>query len=189
LIWSFQMRIALITLGLGALLAGCAGPKFDVASVGPGPDMKDAHGYRFAVAADPDSASDKLIQPLVQARLAAKGLARAGDDARYLLEVSYSERPLTVGAFAGAAPADPKQAPDWLAKPGQHRWRAFKSEQFCALGLRFVDLHTGGEAYRVRIVQQSTQPDCTLAAPRLADLALAEVPLSLAAQTNGAKGG
>ena len=173
------MRPIFITLTLGALLAGCAHARLDVVAVGPGPD-KASPVYRFAAEADPDMPTDKQVLPLVEARLAAKGLKRQDEGSRYVVEVGYTARPLEVGAFAGAAPADKTVQPDWLAAPGFKRpWysKPDKAESICAVSLRFVDAKTGAEAYRVHAAQQWTQTECASVAPQLLDLALAEIPL------------
>jgi hypothetical protein len=170
------MRALTITLGAGALLAGCAHPLLDVAATGPGPD-KAAPNYRFAAEADPDAPLDKPVLPLIEQRLAAKGLKRQDEGARYVVEVGYTARPLNVGAYKGPAPADKTKEPDWLAAPGKPRWQVSKPESFCAISLRFVDTRTGAEAYRVHAVQQWKEQDCAAVSPHLLDLALADIPL------------
>ena len=170
------MRALIITLTLGALLAGCAHARLDVAGFGPGPD-KAAPAYRFAAEADADAPADKAVLPLVEARLAARGLKRQEEAARYVVEVAYTARPLDVGAYAGPAPADRTVQPDWLDAPGSKRWWVGKPESICAVSLRFVDARTGTEAYRVHAAQQWTQTECASVAPHLLDLALADIPL------------
>jgi hypothetical protein len=170
------MRALIITLSLGALLVGCAHARLDVASVGPGPD-KAAPAYRFAAEADADAPADKAVLPLVESRLAAKGLKRQDEAARYVVEVGYTARPLDVGAYAGPAPADKTAQPDWLAAPGVKRRWVGKPESICAVSLRFVDTKTGAEAYRVHASQQWTQTECASVAPHLLDLALVDIPL------------
>jgi hypothetical protein len=162
-------------LTLGALMAGCAHARLDVASVGAGPD-KTAPAYRFAAEADEDAPADKQVLPLIESRLAAKGLKRQ-DDARYVVEVGYTARPLEVGAYAGPAPADKTVQPDWLAAPGARRWWVSKPESICMVSLRFVDTKSGAEAYRVHAAQQWAQTECASVAPHLLDLALADIPL------------
>jgi hypothetical protein len=156
-------------------MAGCAHARFDVGGTGSGP-VKIAAGYRFAPEADPEAAADKAVLPLVEARLASLGLKRQDEGSRYVVEVGVTARPLQVGAFAGAAPADKTQAPDWLTSPGKPRWWVQKPESICALSLRFVDTTNGAEAYRVHAAQQWTQTECASAAPHLLDIALANFP-------------
>jgi hypothetical protein len=169
------MRAFTITLSLTLLIVGCAHPLVDVASAGAGPDKTGA--YRFSLQADPDAPTDNAVLPLIEARLAAKGLERRDDGARYVVEVGYTSRPLGVGAYAGAAPADKTTPPDWRAAPGKPRWQVAKPEHLCAVSLRFVEAKTGAEAYRVHAAQQWTDADCAAVAPHLVDLALADIPL------------
>jgi hypothetical protein len=174
------MRALGLTLGLmagaGLALAGCARPQVDLLAAGAGPD-RAANGYRLAEPADPDAAGDKLILPLVEARLDAKGFKRLDAGApRYVLEVAYSGRPIAVGAFAGAAPTAKGAQPDWLSAPGKRRWWQSRRQGVCQVALRFVDIKTGQEAYKVRAALRGSMPDCAPVAPRLVDTALANVP-------------
>ena len=155
------MRSLTVTLALGVTLAGCAAPKVQLSSLGPGPEK--ASTFRFAAPA-PATAP---IQPQVEARLAALGYRRADADARYVVEVAATARPLHVGAYV--------ENPDpWLDPP---KTRAPKTLSLCKVGVRFVDARSGAETYRVTAQQRRLKTGCLVQDAHLAELALTDLPL------------
>jgi len=171
------MRKLVITLGLGALMTGCAGaPKIEVSSSGAGPAK--AATFRFAAAAG-EAPVGPLIQPQIETRLVALGYRRAEADARYVIETAATARPLTVGAYV--------KSPDaWLDKP---RLRGPKKAGLCQVSVRFIDARSGAEAYRVSVLQQRTKAGCAVQDPQLADAALSEIPLPVSPPKPGRSGG
>ena len=156
------MRYWIIALGATLALTGCASePPVQLASAGPGPDP--ASSFRFAAASQTAAA----VQPLVDARLAALGYRRRDPDARYVVELAATARPLAVGAFV-ASPDQPLE---------RSKSKAPRSAAQCRVALRFVDTRSGAEAYRVEARQRRKKVGCTVQDQALADAALAGVPL------------
>lgn len=149
------MRITPLWCAGALLLAGCVSNKIDVVETGVRPDLA---GRGLAVAPAEDG-EPGLTAPMT-AKLQAAGLpVRDAPGKGYLVEVSYSERPLKVGAYAGPRPA--KDEPGaWVAAPEKRRWWAPGRSQLCTLTARVVDAASGGEAYRVRASAKGRQPDC-----------------------------
>ncbi|WP_312163678.1 hypothetical protein [Phenylobacterium sp.] len=139
------------------LLAGCVSNRIDVVETGVRPDLA---GRGLALAPAVDGEPD-LARP-VGARLEAAGLpVREAPGQGYLVEVSYSERPLKVGAYAGPRPAADAEPAAWVAPPQTRRWWwAPQRVRLCTLSARVVDAASGGEAYRVRASARGRQPDC-----------------------------
>lgn len=149
------MKTATILLALSILTAGCASGPISVAERGVRPDLAGAPGLAVAAAPDaPASAVSPMIAKLEEAGLAARGSRGQG----YLFEVSYSERPLPVGAYAGTTPA--QDGAGWVAPPGQQRWWMSRRAQLCTLAVRVVDAAVGAEAYSVRASTQGRGADC-----------------------------
>lgn len=149
------MRITPLWCAGALLLAGCVSNKIDVVETGVRPDLA-ARGLALAPIAEGEPGR---TQPLT-AKLQAAGLpVREAAGQGYLVEVSYSERPLKVGAYAGPRPAADEPGA-WVAAPEKRQWWAPQRAQLCTLTARVVDAASGGEAYRVRASARGRQPDC-----------------------------
>lgn len=147
------MKIASALLALSVLATGCASGPIKVAETGVRPDLAAAPGLQIASAPDaPASVVSPTVAQLDRAGLAARGARGQG----YLFEISYSERPLPVGAYAGAAPAQG----GWVAAPGEPRWWTSPRTQLCTLAVRVIDAAAGAEAYSVRASTQGSGADC-----------------------------
>jgi len=148
-----EMKITPICCAAALLLSGCVSKAVDVSESGVRPDLA-ARGLVVAPAAEPASGS---VGP-VTARLAAAGLTgREAAGRPYLVELSYSQRPLTVGAYAGEPPAEPEA---WVAPPSKQRWWMPRRVQLCTLSARVVDPALGGEAYSVKASTRGRGPEC-----------------------------
>jgi hypothetical protein len=153
------------------LLAGCVSTKVDVVETGVRPDLA-GRGLAVAPVADGEPG---LTQPMT-AKLQAAGLAvREAPGSGYLVEVSYSERPLKVGAYAGPRPAADAAPAAWVAPPEKRQWWAPQRAQLCTLTARVVDAASGGEAYRVRASARGREPDCSKASENLSTAVAAKL--------------
>lgn len=150
---------ALLACAGALLLAGCVSNKIDIAESGVRPDLR-VRG--LALALDGEAA-----RPMTQ-ELAAAGLSvRDAPGDGYLVELSYSERPQVVGAYAGPRPAADATPDAWVAPPQRQRWWSPRARQLCTLTARVVEAASGAEAYRVRASVRGRAPDCGEAAPGL----------------------
>ncbi len=157
------MQITPLWCAGALLLAGCVSNKIDVVETGARPDLA-GRGLALAPAVDGEPG---LVGPM-SAKLQAAGLpVRDAPGQGYLVEVSYSERPLKVGAYAGPRPAAAAAPAAWVAPPQKRRWWAPQRAQLCTLTARVVDAASGGEAYRVRASARGRQPDCGKATDNL----------------------
>lgn len=84
----------------------------------------------------------------------------------YLFEISYGERAVPVGAYAGATPAD--RDTGWVAAPGRRRWWASTKTQLCTLAIRVTDAAAGRPTYSVRASAQGKGEGCGRAPAELA---------------------
>lgn len=163
------MKIASALLAVSLLTAGCASGAIKVSETGARPDLAGASGLQITAGAHaPSSAVSPMIAQLDRAGLGARGGGQG-----YLLEISYSERPLPVGAYAGAAPAQDEA--NWVAAPGQARWWTSQRTQLCTLAVRVVDAAAGAEAYSVRATTQGRGADCGRAPDELAGAVAAKL--------------
>ncbi|CAN7223946.1 hypothetical protein LJR164_000832 [Phenylobacterium sp. LjRoot164] len=153
------------------LLAGCASNKIDVVESGARPDLR-VRGLALA----PDDVGGRPVAEKLQAA----GLAvRETPGDGYMIELSYSERPQMVGAYAGPRPAADAAPAAWVAPPQERPWWAPRSRQLCTLTARVVEAASGAEAYRVRASVKGRAPDCGEASEGLntaVAAALAPVP-------------
>lgn len=157
------MKITPVCCAGALLLGGCVSSKIDVVESGARPDLR-ARGVMVAQA---DKAATEPAPP-VAAKLQAAGLPmRDAPGDGYLVELSYSERPSKVGAYAGPEPASGAAREAWVAPPEKPRWWAPGRGQLCTLTARVIDPASGGEAYRVRASVKGRQPDCGEAAEGL----------------------
>ena len=146
------MTRTLVACAGALLLAGCVSNKIDVVESGARPDLA-ARGLAFA----PGGEAGRPIADKLQAA----GLAvREAPGDGYLVELSYSERPQKVGAYAGPRPASDAAPDEWVAPPQKRPWWAPRSRQLCTLTARVVEAGSGTEAYRVRASTQGRAPDC-----------------------------
>ncbi|MBP6878755.1 MAG: hypothetical protein KBC34_12080 [Phenylobacterium sp.] len=137
---------------LALLVAGCASNKIDVVESGVRPDLR-ARGLAFAPESQGAGPMAKTLQ--------AEGLAvREAPGEGYLVELSYSERPQKVGAYAGPRPAADAAPDAWVAAPEKRRWWTPRSRQLCTLTARVLEAASGAEAYRVRASAMGRAPDC-----------------------------
>lgn len=165
------MKIASALLAVSLLTAGCATGAINVSETGARPDLAAAPGLQITAGAHAPSSA---VSPVMVAQLDRAGLgARGGGGQGYLLEISYSERPLPVGAYAGAAPAQDEA--NWVAAPGRARWWTSQRTQLCTLAVRVVDAAAGAEAYSVRATTQGRGADCGRAPDELAGAVAAKL--------------
>lgn len=137
---------------LAGLLAGCASPAIHVAETGQRPDA--------AIGGLPIAPGPGATPELVQ-RLQAAGLgAPAPSAAPYVLDVSYSERPAQVGAYAGAWSPEQEDNERWLATPAKRRPWTSSQQQFCTLAVRVLEPSAGSERYGIRATVQGRGRDC-----------------------------
>lgn len=136
---------------LAGLLAGCATPAIQVAETGQRPE---------ATAGLPIAPGPGVTPELVERLKVAALTGQAPSAAPYVLDVSYSERPALVGAYAGAWSADQDGAERWLAAPAKRRLWTSSQQQFCTLAVRVLDASVGAERYEVRATAQGRGPDC-----------------------------
>lgn len=149
------MKIASALLALSVLTAGCASGPVKLAESGVRPDLRAAAGLQIATAPDAlPSAVSPMIAQLEKAGLTVRGERGQG----YLFEISYSERPLQVGAYAGPAPSQDEAG--WVAAPGKPRWWMSRRTQLCTLAVRVVDAAAGAEAYSVRASTKGRGAEC-----------------------------
>ena len=149
------MKIASALIALSILTAGCASGPIKVAETGARPAFAAAPGLQIAAGTDaPSGAVSPMVAQLDRAGLAARGARGQG----YLFEISYSERPLPVGAYAGTAPTQDEA--NWVAEPGKARWWTSPRTQLCTLAVRVVDAAAGAETYSVRASTQGRGADC-----------------------------
>lgn len=155
---------------LPVLLAACASgaPKTTAVGAGPAPDS----AFRFAAA----TADAWPLQPLVEARLRALGLTSA-ENGRYLVEVSFGERPITVGAFEQDGVPAKRDDPAWRRAPSKPAWWKDPNLRACVLSVRVSEAQDGQEVYRVDAETRRRKARCADVAPRLVDAALPAIPL------------
>jgi len=158
---------------LGAAgLAGCATAPPPVAQVGS-PTSAIIPGATFHIAA-PSDARDGVLQTRLDARLRTLGLTPAETGPRLLFDVTATERPVDVGAYASAEPPPPKAAPEaWLAEPRRRDWWVAKTTRMCAVEVRVWEPGPGREVYRALSREQRRKGDCGAVSEALLDRALA----------------
>ena len=145
-------RASVAYVGVLLLLAGCASNRIDVLESGARPDLR-VRGLALA----PDDGAGRPVA----AKLQAAGVAvRETPGDGYLVELSYSERPQKVGAYAGPRPAADAAPDAWVAPPEARPWWAPRSRQLCTLTARVVEPASGTEVYRVRASTKGRAPDC-----------------------------
>jgi hypothetical protein len=137
---------------LAGLLAGCAS-SIQVEEVGARPEAG-------VIGALPMAAGLGATPELVEGLRAAGVGDGARSDAPYVLDVSYSERPVQVGAYAGAWSSDQDGAEPWLATPAKRRPWTPRQLQFCTLSVRILDAAAGAERYEVRASARGRGPSC-----------------------------
>lgn len=164
-----QTLIFISLLGLGAV-NHAAGPAIALTSAGAGPDQGAA--FRFASEGVGEQPGDFLVRSQVEKTLKAKGFLETEQKPRYLVEIAVTARPLNVGAFQGPAGASPA----WLDAPAAGA-PGKGDDHVCSVRVRFVDVPTGAEAYRVQAQQHGPVADCNTENFRLVDAALATIPL------------
>lgn len=150
----------------GVLLAACASPGISTDSRGVSPNR----------AASFVLDGGGLADAAVEARLRARGMTpvAAGAAADYLVEVSFSARPRSVGAFTGVAAPDAGQGSPWLVKPSRRWWMSDKA-QICTLAMR-VSEPGAHEVYRAAAWVRAPREGCDTMASALAQAALSEIP-------------
>jgi hypothetical protein len=162
-------------LAAAACLAGCATGRIDTLAAGAGPDLTGFQGFAFA---HQDRPADQALEQLVQERLRSKGLVpAAGPAARYIVDVSYDERPLDVGAYTAATPPAKDDRSGWYVKPVGQSWWTSKQMRICTVAIRVWEPGTGAEVYRVQAARRGRSADCARAKPALVTAALREIPL------------
>ncbi len=159
---------------LPLLLSACAAGAPKTVATGPGPSPSS--DYRVA-SATPEAVP---IAPLIEARLQALGLKPASEAAkgRYLVELSYGERPTNVGVHDQAAPPPTVEDPAWRVAPARRQWWKDPDLRACRLTVRISETATGREIYRVETSARRRKTRCAEAAPALVQAALPAVPLS-----------
>ena len=167
-----MIRKAAIACMGGFLLAGCASTGIST----------DSHGVGPTPAASFVLAGDGAAEAAVDARLRAWGMTRAapGAAANYLVDVAFSARPRSVGAFTGVAPPDEARpgaarASSWLVQPSKRWWMSDKA-RICTLAVR-VSEPDAHEVYRAAAWMRAPRAGCDGAADGLAQAALSEIPL------------
>jgi hypothetical protein len=174
------MRVGLLICGMGGALGACATSGPAVEAVGPGPDLAGSSSFSLDFArlgsipaqAGAAESGDQIIPAIVAKRLSEKGLVAATTSpARYLVEIGYGGRPVTVGAYVDAGPAGaPEVRPNWLEAP-ERAGRA----QICTLTMRITEMATDKEVFRVRAAGRGDKAGCASAAPRLVETAVAKL--------------
>jgi hypothetical protein len=164
-------------LGLCFALAGCATPSVRVEAQGGGPDFKTAPTFALDLgAADAAARTDPTLAAAVVDRLRSHGMVEDhGEEARILVEVAFTDRPLRVGDFVGAQPAAGVR--QWLTTPERPGLWTSPHARVCSLAVRMSVPATGVELYRVRAAVRPPRQGCGEVMGRLADAALARIPL------------
>jgi len=137
---------------VGALaLSGCASKRIDVAERGERPDLTPGS---LGAPANPSAAGQLLMEDLAKAGL----VAEPTDRTLRVIDLSYSERPLKVGAYSGPPPAE--NAEGWIASP--EPWRVWRPNQrmICTLSLRISGATESSEPYEVRASRRGRGAAC-----------------------------
>lgn len=172
------MRFVFLFLGAAGLLSGCASSQRLVDAVGSWPDHAEPASFSVDFARPDAAAADADIPAQVSRRLVEGGMTPAGTrSARYLVEIAYSARPVTVGAVLDPAePASGAQAA-WLDRPARKRgWGNSRRSQICTLMLRFSETATDKEVLRLQATEISRKAGCADLGPGLAAAALSNFP-------------
>lgn len=157
------MRLAGLLSAAGVVVAGCASQPIGVVESGARPDLAGAPGLAIAAAANTPS---RAVTPMIESLRSVGAVERSAPGRGYLVEISYSERPLPVGAYSGATPAEAEEG--WIAPPVQRRWWTSPQTQLCTLAIRVTDAGSGGKSYSARASAKGKGPDCGRAPADLA---------------------
>jgi hypothetical protein len=156
------MRAFSITLSLALVLAGCATRlpvSTEVTTAGSAPAKST---YRLASQGVGQQPGDFLVRSQVESRLAAKGFTNSEQGAKYVVEVSVTARPLGVGADDNGRAVLP--ATGGLLG------------HVCSVRLRFTDLATAAEVWRVQALEHGAIDDCNTENFRLVEQATNKLP-------------
>lgn len=137
-------------------LSGCASKSVELVERGVRPNL--AASASVTVAATPDEAAQ--VGPLIQELRAAGLVAQAQPGAPYLMEVSYSERPVKVGAYSGPPPAMDAAQSGWIAAPRKPGLLPSLRRQICTMAVRIADVGQSGGAYELRAVKKGRGAGC-----------------------------
>jgi hypothetical protein len=175
-----QKRASWRLLCLSLTLAGCATAGVRVEATGSGPDLKTAPTFALDLgAADSAARADPALAAAVTRDLRNDGMVEAdGSNARILVEVAYTDRPVRVGDYVAAAnPAAASGGGQWLTAPARTGLWASPHARVCQLAVRMSVPVTGQELYQVRAEIRPPRQGCGSVAERLADAALRQIPL------------